>query len=111
MTVEEVKDLLKLVQVFDRRPVGAETIVGWSAALDDIEPAAARDAVVAWYREHREWVSPADIRRLATPAKRPTWLPPRSLETPSHLHLWQPDGTCRFPGCIARGSAYGEVTS
>lgn len=33
---------------------------------------------------------------------KPTPLPPRSDDIPAHDHRWQPDGTCRYPGCIER---------
>lgn len=45
-------------------------------------------------RAHDAWL------RAKTNA--PTPIPSRTAAVGDHVHLWMPDGTCRFPGCIER---------
>jgi hypothetical protein len=40
---------------------------------------------------------------------KPTPLPPRTDAVDAHEHRWQPDGTCRWPGCIERESDLGAI--
>jgi hypothetical protein len=55
--------LLTVAASFDRRTIADEDAIAWAAALPDIEMVEARDAVVAHYRESRQWVMPNDILR------------------------------------------------
>ncbi|MEU1736496.1 hypothetical protein [Streptosporangium sp. NPDC020145] len=63
MTPEETIDLLSLAASFDRRTVGRADVMAWHAAVGDLDFADARDAVVAHYRDNREWIMPADVRK------------------------------------------------
>jgi hypothetical protein len=64
MNPEEVIDLLTTAAAYDRRTVGDADVIAWSAAVGDLDFADARDAVVQHYRDSREWLMPADVRRL-----------------------------------------------
>lgn len=61
MTLEETIDLLALAAAFDRRNIGESDTVAWHAALGDIPFADAQTAVIDHYREHREFIMPADV--------------------------------------------------
>jgi hypothetical protein len=61
MTLEETIDLLVLAGAFDRRNIGESDTVAWHAALGDIPFADAQIAVIDHYREHREFIMPADV--------------------------------------------------
>ena len=62
MTIEETIDLLTVAAAFDRRTIGEGDAVAWHAALGDLDFTDSREAVVAHYRERREWIMPADVR-------------------------------------------------
>lgn len=62
MTPADVAELLALAAAFDSRTVGRADVAAWHAALGDLPFDDTRDALVAWYREHRERVYPSDIR-------------------------------------------------
>lgn len=62
MTLDETIDLLAVATAFDRRTVGEGDAVAWYAALGDLDFADSRQAVIAHYRERREWIMPADVR-------------------------------------------------
>lgn len=61
MILEETIDLLALAAAFDRRNIGESDSVAWHAALGDIPFADAQAAVIDHYREHREFIMPADV--------------------------------------------------
>lgn len=63
MTRREIALLLAMVSSYDRRSAGEAEIVAWHAALDDIALEDAKQAVVAHFRESRDWLMPADVRR------------------------------------------------
>ncbi|MCY4726727.1 hypothetical protein NYO98_10595 [Nocardioides sp. STR2] len=63
MNAAEAAAALGIASSFDRRTVGEADAQAWGAALADIRLADARDAIVAHYRETREWIMPADIIR------------------------------------------------
>ena len=63
MTPDETVDLLTLVQSYDRRTVGEADVAAWHLAIGDQPYADAQNAVIAHYRESREWIMPADIRQ------------------------------------------------
>jgi hypothetical protein len=54
-------DVLGHAAAYDNRTASRAEATAWSAALPNITPGAAIDAVVAWYGEHRERVMPADV--------------------------------------------------
>ena len=62
MTLEEVIDLLADAAAFDRRNIGENDSVAWYAAIGDLPFADAQAAVIAHYRESREFIMPADVR-------------------------------------------------
>lgn len=61
MNLSETAMLLAVVQAFDRRTVGESEVIAWQAALRDTGFDDARDAVIEHYRDHREWLMPADV--------------------------------------------------
>lgn len=63
MTYDEVCDILAVAAAYDRRTIGEADSEAWEAAVGDLPFRDARDAVVAHYRESREWVMPSDIRQ------------------------------------------------
>lgn len=68
MTLDQANELLKVAQRFDRRTIGEGDIEGWFTALYglDFDPCAA--AVVYHYGRETDFIMPAHVRRLATPA-------------------------------------------
>lgn len=70
MTIEEAIDLLSLAAAYDRRTIGESDAVAWHAALDDIAFGEAQAAVIAHYRDSRDWLMPADVRRRVKAARR-----------------------------------------
>ena len=62
MTSDEVWDLLELISSIDRRKVGLTDRQVWEGLVGDLCAADAQAAVVAHYRESREWIMPADVR-------------------------------------------------
>lgn len=62
MTPPEAAVLLGVCAAYDRRTIGEADAIAWSQALDDITLDEGRQAVVAHYRDHREWIMPADVR-------------------------------------------------
>ena len=64
MTTDEVIDLLTLMASFDRRTVGEADVAAWTLAVGDLAYRDSQEAVVRHYREHREFLMPADARAL-----------------------------------------------
>ena len=62
MTTDEVIDLLTFMASFDRRTVGQADVAAWKLAVGDLPFADAQEAVLAHYRESRDWAMPVDIR-------------------------------------------------
>lgn len=69
MNPSEAAELLGVAATFDRRTVGESDAVAWAAALHDITLDDAKRAVVEHYRESREWIMPADVRRRVKAAR------------------------------------------
>lgn len=61
MTLPETIKLLAVAAAFDRRHIGEADSVAWHAALAGLEYPDAEAAVIAHYRESREWIMPADV--------------------------------------------------
>jgi hypothetical protein len=57
----ETAQLLTIAAAVDKRTIGDVDVVAWHRLLVDADYGAACAAVVAWQREHREPVMPADI--------------------------------------------------
>jgi hypothetical protein len=70
MTIDEVVDLLTTAAAYDRRTVGEADAIAWHAAIGDLPFEDSRAAVVAHYRESREWLMPADVRQRVKEARR-----------------------------------------
>jgi hypothetical protein len=62
MTSDEVWDLLELIASIDRRKLGLTDRQVWEGLIGDLPAADAQAAVIAYYRESREWIMPADVR-------------------------------------------------
>ncbi len=62
MTSDEVWDLLELIASIDRRKLGLTDRQVWQGLVGDLPAADAQSAVIAHYRESREWIMPTDVR-------------------------------------------------
>lgn len=64
MTPAEAGRVLALAAAYDNRQAGQAAALAWAQALDPgITVDDAQAAVVAHYRDSREWVMPADVNR------------------------------------------------
>jgi hypothetical protein len=70
MTPEETVDILTAAAAFDRRTVGRGDVAAWHAVIGDLDFADAQAAVMAHYRESRDWIMPADVRKLVKAMRR-----------------------------------------
>ena len=61
--------LLAKCAAFDNRTVGRADAEAWAEALDDVRLPDALAAVTVWYRDNRERIMPADVRRLVAEAR------------------------------------------
>jgi hypothetical protein len=61
--------LLAMCAAYDNRTVGEAAASAWALALVDVPFDDAGVAVVEHYRHSRDWVMPADIRRLVLSAR------------------------------------------
>lgn len=107
MTPAEAAVVLTAAAAFDRRTVDESAAQAWAAALPDVGVDEARDAVVAHYREKREWIMPADIRAHVrrVRAKRLSELPPI---TPPRELAGDPKSEQAWLAVIRRAVANGE---
>lgn len=64
MTPSEAATLLSMAAAFDNRKVSEETVSAWVAALADLRFEDCRAAVVEHYKTSRDWLMPADIRKM-----------------------------------------------
>lgn len=78
MTPAQTAELLTIVAAYDRRTLGDADVLAWSLALDDVDLADAKRAVVAHYRESRVFLMPSDVRALVR-ASRPVRPDSRSV--------------------------------
>ncbi len=62
MTPKETLQLLRTVAAIDHRTVGETDVTLWHAMLGDIALNDAQAAVIAYFRDSREWLMPADVR-------------------------------------------------
>lgn len=65
MNRSHVAELLSLAAAYDARTIGETDVAAWLLALDGLDPARCRDAIVRHYRESTDRLMPAHIRRLA----------------------------------------------
>lgn len=70
MRPSEAGILLTMCATFDRRTVGEADAEAWSVTLDGIELEDGKTAIVEHYRESRDWIMPADIRRIVKRIRR-----------------------------------------
>lgn len=95
MNTQEAAALLAVAAAFDNRKPDPDAAMAWAAALGEYEFNSCRDAVVAHYRESREWIMPADVvtrvRQIAVERMRPfgTLVPPQHLQgDPADERKW-----------------------
>lgn len=62
MKPTEAAALLTVAAAFDNRKPDADQAHAWAAALDDLPFNDCREAVIAHYRNSREWMMPSDVR-------------------------------------------------
>lgn len=70
MTKAEITRLLAIIVAFDRRTVGEADVEAWHLVIGDLDIHDCAEAVRTYYSENREWLMPADVRRLALTAQR-----------------------------------------
>lgn len=61
MDASQAALLLSQAAAYDNRTVNESAARAWAEALHDVPYADAREAVVAHYRESRQWMMPADV--------------------------------------------------
>lgn len=95
MTTEETIDLLTLMQAYDRRTVGRTDVAAWHLVVSDLPFADAQAAVLAHYRESRDWIMPADVRSRVNEMRRerlenaPVLDPPHEVaDNPAAYQAW-----------------------
>lgn len=95
MTSDEVWDLLKLIASVDRRKVGITDRRSWETLIGDLAFPDAAAAVIAYYRDNREWIMPSDvrhgvkaIRQARLDAAGPTDIPPELADQPIEAREW-----------------------
>lgn len=69
MNLTETATLLTMCAAYDRRTIGEADVHAWQAVLPDIRFEDARKAVIDHYRDHRDWIMPADVRAIARKAR------------------------------------------
>jgi hypothetical protein len=89
MTSDEVWDLLEIIASVDRRKLGLTDRQVWQRLVGDL---AFPDA---YYREHREWIMPSDvrervkaIRQARLDAAGPTDIPQELAGNPEEARQW-----------------------
>lgn len=85
MTDEEALDLLTLMASYDRRKISKEDVKAWHAIVGDLPFADAAAAVMGYYREHREWIMPSDVRQRVTAIRQARLDAAGPIEIPRHL--------------------------
>lgn len=70
MNASEAALLLGMCASFDRRTVGEADSRAWALVLADVTLDDAQRAVAAHYGESREWIMPADVKRLVKAMRR-----------------------------------------
>lgn len=63
MTPEETGKLLGMCAAYDNRNVDDSALYAWFRAVGDLPFADCETAVIAHYRDSREWIMPADVRK------------------------------------------------
>lgn len=85
MTKAQVARLLAVCAAFDQRTTGPEDDVAWLAAVGDLDFTEAREAVIAYYRENRERIWPADIRERVATVHNARLAAAGDIDIPEHL--------------------------
>ncbi|MBO0813599.1 MAG: hypothetical protein J2P30_00360 [Actinobacteria bacterium] len=95
MTSDEVWDLLEIIASIDRRKLGLTDRQVWERLVGDLAFGDAQAAVEAYYREHREWIMPSDvrervkaIRQARLDAAGPTDIPAELASRPIEAREW-----------------------
>lgn len=70
MTKAEVAQLLTIIAAFDRRTIGEADVEAWHLVVGDLDAADCAEAVRTYFTDSREWLMPADVRKLAIAAER-----------------------------------------
>lgn len=83
MNLSETATLLGLAAAYDKRTVGEVDVRAWQDVLADVKFEVAVDAVKSHYRNSREFLMPADIRRHAKSHSKtmPAYRPMREVIT------------------------------
>lgn len=102
MNRQDVVKTLMLMAVYDRRDVDESTVGAWIPMLSDITFDEARDAVLDWYADSRDWMMPADLRRHVADTRKDIAEQQRrqhELEQAEKARRREADPTCGNPEC------------
>jgi hypothetical protein len=95
MTSDEVWDLLERIASIDRRKLGLTDREIWQGLIGDLSYADAEAAVVAYYRENRDWIMPSDVRQRVAAMRQkrldaagPTEIPEHLADRPLEARAW-----------------------
>jgi len=70
MTPEETGRVLAICASFDRRTVGETDVIAWLKVIGDLPFRDCEGAVVAHYRDSRNWIMPADVHQRVKAMRR-----------------------------------------
>ena len=100
MTPADIARLLGMCSAYDQRTVGQADITAWHHALGDLAVERAAEAVVEHYRNSRDRIMPADVRRLAREIGNRRYVDPSAAEILGWHHTPELDavaGSTRLP--------------
>lgn len=73
MTPSEAAALLTIAAAYDNRKPDEDQARAWALVLADLRFEDCRDAIVAHYRESRDWLMPADVVKRAQALRIDRW--------------------------------------
>lgn len=89
MTHDEVLLILTRCASFDRRTIGRTDVEAWHLVIGGLTYAECDAAVLAWYKENREWIMPSDVRAHVF-EERDQWLRDHPGYGPLNPHIVPP---------------------
>jgi hypothetical protein len=85
MTPADASKLLTLAASFDNRKPDPDAANAWAIALGDLPVKDCADAIVAYYREHREWLMPADVIQRVRKIRRDRLVTAGEVQPPASI--------------------------
>lgn len=105
MDVATAALLLGVASGFDNRKPNADAAAAWAQALNGMDPAMCRDAIVDHYSRSREWLMPSDV--IQAVRRRMVELQPVTADVPAELQAME-DGP-EFTAAFLRWQQTGEL--